>query len=235
MMTTMAALFGTLPIALSLGAGAESRRPLGIAVVGGLFFSQFITLFITPVVYTYLDAARSRVAGMAARTARAEWQSRTATGGWQMKPMKTLAKRTGVALAVALVAIQFVPVTRTNPAISTEMPATPELRAVLRRACYDCHSNETVWPWYSRVAPVSWLLAHDVNDGRAKLNFSAWDRMAATQQAKRVRESGRNVQEGDMPPWYYLPMHPAARLSDADKAVLVAWSRSAGGPEPAER
>ena len=152
-----------------------------------------------------------------------------------MKPMKTVAKRTGVALAVVLVAIQLVPVTRTNPAISAEMPATPELRTVLRRACYDCHSNETVWPWYSRVAPVAWLIAHDVNDGRAKLNFSAWDRMAATQQAKRVRESGRNVQDGDMPPWYYLPMHPAARLSDADKAVLVAWSRTAGGPEPTKR
>jgi len=69
MMTTMAALFGTLPIALSLGAGAESRRPLGVAVVGGLFFSQLITLYITPVVYTYMDGVRARVAKWTGRTA----------------------------------------------------------------------------------------------------------------------------------------------------------------------
>jgi hypothetical protein len=146
-----------------------------------------------------------------------------------VKAIGGIARRTGIVLLAGLVAIQLVPVTRTNPPLQTEMPASPELRAVLRRACYDCHSNETVWPWYSRIAPVSWLLARDVNGGRKRLNFSAWNLMPAATQAKRVRESGKNVQEGDMPPWFYLPMHPAARLSDNDKAILMGWSRSAGG------
>jgi hypothetical protein len=131
-------------------------------------------------------------------------------------------------LAVAFVAIQLLPVDRTNPPVESEVPAPPEVRAVLKRACYDCHSNETVWPWYARVAPVSFLLAHDVSEGREALNFSTWNRLDTKQRVKAMQESWEEVQEGEMPPWFYLPPHPDARLSAADRALLRTWARSAG-------
>jgi hypothetical protein len=77
----------------------------------------------------------------------------------------------GLALLVALVAIQFVPVETSNPAVTADVPTSVAVKAVLRRACHDCHSNETQWPWYSRIAPVSWLLARDVREGRAELKY----------------------------------------------------------------
>jgi mono/diheme cytochrome c family protein len=106
----------------------------------------------------------------------------------------------GIALLGLLAALQLVPYGRghTNPAARVEPrwdgPAT---RALAVRACYDCHSNETVWPWYSHVAPVSWLTQRDVAEGRRKLNFSEWDRGQ-----KEARESGKTVRKGTMPPWF---------------------------------
>ena len=128
-----------------------------------------------------------------------------------------------VALA-ALIMIQFVPVSMTNPPIETEMPVPDDVRLVLRRACYDCHSNETVWPWYSRVAPVSWLLKHDVDDGREELNFSAWNRIETNERGELIEECWEEVDEGEMPPWIYILGHPEARLSMADREILRAWS-----------
>src|SRR5438874_1058331 len=88
--------------------------------------------------------------------------------------MKPWMKWSAIALGTVLVAIQLVPVERTNPSATKPIEAPAEVTAVLRRSCYDCHSNETRWPWYAYVAPVSWLVADDVKDGRAKLNFSSW-------------------------------------------------------------
>jgi len=131
-------------------------------------------------------------------------------------------------LCVAFLAVQFVPVTRTNPPIEGDVTAPADVKAVLRRACYDCHSNETTWPWYSHVAPVSWLVADDVNHGRSHVNFSMWNRLTPADQAKVMRNAGEEVEAGEMPLWYYLPMHPMARLSDADKALVREWARTAG-------
>jgi len=122
-------------------------------------------------------------------------------------------------------AVQLVPVDRSNPPVESEVPAPPEVRAILKRACYDCHSNETVWPWYSRVAPASWLLAHDVHEGRDVLNFSTWGRLEPAQQRKAMRETREEIAEGEMPPWLYLPAHPEARLSAEDRAALKEWAR----------
>ena len=152
-----------------------------------------------------------------------------------MKDIKRIAKWATAVLIIALVAIQLVPVDRTNPPVETEVPATAEVRSVLRRACYDCHSNETVWPWYSRVAPASWLVASDVHEGREELNFSTWNRYTAKQQAKKMKESWDEVAEGEMPPWMYLPLHPNARLSADDRAALRAWSQSVGSRDPNDR
>ena len=127
------------------------------------------------------------------------------------------------ALPVALLVAQAVPVARTNPPVPNDIQTPPEVKAMLRRACYDCHSNETVWPWYSRVAPVSWLVAHDVDEGRGDLDFSTWKRYGAPGQVKKLRKSAEEIAEGEMPPWYYVLMHPEARLSDADRQALAAW------------
>ena len=128
-------------------------------------------------------------------------------------------------LAAAFLAIQLVPIERTNPPVETEVPTSPEARAVLRRACYDCHSNEVVWPWYAQVAPVSWLIARDVREGREAVNYSTWNRLDEEEQREALEESWEEIADGDMPPWFYLPLHPEARLSDEDRRILDLWSR----------
>lgn len=134
----------------------------------------------------------------------------------------------GTILGILLLAIQFVPVDRSNPARQTRVPASPEARAILQRACYDCHSNEVRWPWYSYVAPVSWLVAKDVKEGREALNFSTWNLLSAAEQADAFNESWEKVQQGEMPLWFYLPLHPSAKLSPADRAILQSWASSGG-------
>jgi hypothetical protein len=91
---------------------------------------------------------------------------------------------------------------------------SPMTRELARRACFDCHSNETQWPMYSRIAPVSWLVARDVQEGRAELNFSEWQRPQ-----KEAREAAKTVTEGEMPLRLYTLMH--TRLSDVERATLA--------------
>jgi len=131
---------------------------------------------------------------------------------------------TVLGLVVSLVAIQAVPVNRLNPPVEVDVPAPANVRAVLRRACYDCHSNQTVWPWYSHVAPVSWLVARDVRDGRADLNFSTWNRLSTPQQSKKLRETWKEIAEGEMPPSLYLGIHRQAALSTEDRTSLRDWA-----------
>jgi cytochrome c551/c552 len=128
-----------------------------------------------------------------------------------------------VSLAVLALLIQAIPVRRVNGPVEADVKAPPDVERVLRRACYDCHSNETVWPGYSRVAPASWLVAHDVHDGRNELNFSIWNRYDTVMRRKKLDRARDEVKGGDMPPAYYVWMHPNARLSDADKALLEKW------------
>jgi cytochrome c551/c552 len=128
-------------------------------------------------------------------------------------------------LGLAVLAIaQAFRIDKTNPRVQQDVAAPPEVAAVLRRACYDCHSNETVWPWYSNVAPFSWLLARDVREGRRELNFSAWNAYDTKKQAKKLKETADEVAEGEMPPWFYIAMHPDAALSQADAEGLRAWT-----------
>lgn len=129
-------------------------------------------------------------------------------------------------LALMAVCIQFVPVRRTNPPVESDIAAPPEVQAILRASCYDCHSNETVWPWYSRVAPVSWLVGSDVSEGRSKVDFSTWNRYDAAGQARIKARLAREVGGGDMPPWYYTLKHTQARLSPAQRQVLEAWAKA---------
>ncbi len=144
---------------------------------------------------------------------------------------KRLAAWAGAGAAVVLVAAQLVPVNATNPVGGTDLQAPDEVREVLRRACYDCHSNETVWPWYGQVAPVSWLVARDIALGREAVNYSLWSRYPAGERRELLEETWEEVAEGEMPPAAYRALHPQARLDPADRAVLRAW---AGAPRRGE-
>lgn len=132
-----------------------------------------------------------------------------------------LLRRILILLVVALIGIQFVPVERTNPPVTNDFDGPAEIVAILRRSCYDCHSNETRWPWYAHVAPMSWLLSGHVKDGRKHVNFSEWDPDEA---ADSLEEIGEEVEKGAMPLPGYLLLHRDARLSDAARAALLAWA-----------
>ena len=119
--------------------------------------------------------------------------------------------------------IQLIPVEHSNPPIESEISTSPEVRSILHRACYDCHSNETKWPWYSKVAPVSWLIAADVHEGRKELNFSTWGKYNPEQRTKKLKESWEEIVENEMPPWSYLLMHKSAVLSAEERVILHKW------------
>ena len=130
-------------------------------------------------------------------------------------------------LVVAFAVIQAVPYGRdhSNPPVRQE-PAwdSPQTRALAVDACFDCHSNQTSWPWYSNIAPFSWLVQRDVDKGREALNFSEWDR---EQEGEDVVEV---VQEGDMPPDYYGGLHPKGRLSSDERQALIRGFETMFGP-----
>ncbi len=134
----------------------------------------------------------------------------------------------GLGLAGALALAQLIPVARENPPVEAELPAPPELRALLRRACYDCHSNETRWPWYSQLAPVSWLVAHDVKDAREHMNFSTWNAYDEEERLEKLEEAVEEVEEGNMPLPPYLLLHRDAALSEADVALLRSFAEASG-------
>jgi cytochrome c551/c552 len=125
-----------------------------------------------------------------------------------------------VVLVVLGLLIQLIPLPGrgNNPSVVSEPNwDSPQTRALAKRACFDCHSNETVWPWYSYVAPISWLVYNDTMQGRRRLNFSEW----SSGSQRGAGEIAGKIQEGEMPPAIYLPMHPTARLTAAEKQQLV--------------
>ena len=129
-----------------------------------------------------------------------------------------------VAIAAAA-ALQLVPVQRTNPPVTSEIDAPADVKQILERSCWDCHSNRTRWPWYSRVAPVSWLVARDVRLGRRELNFSEWPAFDFEEQDDLMAHIAKQVDRGRMPLPIYLTMHADAKLSAADRRRLVAWAK----------
>jgi hypothetical protein len=130
-------------------------------------------------------------------------------------------------LVLLFAVIQAVPYGRdhSNPPVRQE-PAwdSPQIRALAVDACFDCHSNQTSWPWYSNIAPISWLAQRDVDNGREALNFSEWDR---EQEGEDVVEV---VQDGSMPPDYYGWLHPKARLSSEERQALIRGFEAMFGP-----
>ncbi len=135
-------------------------------------------------------------------------------------------------LIVVLAVLQFFGPETANPpedpTATIEAVAQPPkaVSAIIDRACRDCHTNRTAWPWYSRVAPASFLVAQDVQKGRAHLNFSEWRGLPPEITALKLSEACTEVKRGNMPLWYYVPAHPDTKLSADDVKTLCSWPES---------
>jgi hypothetical protein len=129
-----------------------------------------------------------------------------------------------IGLVAFLLLAQLVPIDRSNPPVTAEVPAPPAVRAILERSCYDCHSNQSRWPWYGYVAPLSWVMAYDIHEARDHVNFSTWDAYTEKKRVDMLEEVWEEVDEGEMPFFVYLPLHPEAELSEADKQLLEDWA-----------
>lgn len=140
--------------------------------------------------------------------------------------MKKTLKIGTMVIIIVLIVIQFFQPLKTNPPSESIIDAPPEALSVLKRSCFDCHSHETQWPWYSNIAPISWLLVDHVNDGRRHLNFSRMGSYDAVKKEKKLEEILEEVNEGNMPMPSYLLLHGDARLSDSDKEILRRWIHS---------
>lgn len=147
--------------------------------------------------------------------------------------MKRLARSTILSAAIVGAVIQFVRPARTNPptvqrdTLAAHLPVPPGVQAVLDRACRDCHSNDTRWPWYSQVAPLSWWVIEHVDHGRSHFNYSTWTAYDPGRQRTLLERTCSLAKGHDMPLGSYLLMHSAARLSRADIDLLCRWTADA--------
>jgi hypothetical protein len=150
----------------------------------------------------------------------------SAGGSGKPNRKKDLLVKGGIAAGLLFVAIQFYPV---DAGISEDAkpgvwPESKEVEAILRRSCFDCHSNEVTWPWYSHVAPMKWMVVRDVRLGREALNISEWPKDPDDQQYER-ENIWEIIEAGEMPPWFYIyPAHMNTKLSENDLAVLKKWA-----------
>ncbi len=137
------------------------------------------------------------------------------------------------ALLVFLVVIQIFQPRRRNPpvALSRSLPShvrvPRDVYAALIRSCGDCHSNQTHWPWYGRVAPLSWVITDDVNEGRRHMNFEDWQALADPKQANdRLTSICEEIKQNGMPPFSYRLVHQDLRLKPQETAAICTWSQS---------
>ena len=137
-----------------------------------------------------------------------------------------------VVLGVAFILIQFIQPDRSNPefdsskTLQAELQPPAQIASLLERGCRDCHSNETRWPFYSYIAPVSWLVAYDVSHGRKKLNMSEWGKYKANRKFQKLSGIYQELIDGEMPLPKYVPLHPEARFTDAERDSLAAWAQN---------
>lgn len=159
--------------------------------------------------------------------------------------MKKVLKWSVVVLALVFLGAQAYRPDLTNPAVDerktlrANTQLTPEVSAIFERSCKDCHSNQTTWPWYSNVSPVSWFLKNHIEEGRRELSFSEWATYAKRKRERKLHEICEQVESGNMPLSSYLPLHPSARLSDEDKRRICEWTKLEEGrqtddPQPTQ-
>jgi len=143
-------------------------------------------------------------------------------------------------LIVLLVAVQLVPLKRENPPITSAQtiyaaqPMPQVVRSILQNSCNDCHSNETQWPWYSYVAPVSWLVVHDVRAGRRHVNFSQWAAYPDKKKVDRLEQICDQVTNGDMPDGWYAFVHRSSHLTAEQRDAVCEWAEGSRATLPLE-
>jgi len=143
--------------------------------------------------------------------------------------MRKLIKILFIILIIAFIVIQFFRPDRTSTEtygenhITKKMNVPDNVQQILKRSCFDCHSDHTKWPWYTNIAPASWLVAKDVRNGRTKMNFSEWGKIPESKREARLEAICDNINEGEMPLKEYLLLHGDAKLSQQDKDVLCKW------------
>jgi hypothetical protein len=148
-----------------------------------------------------------------------------------------LSKRTKLVIAIILLVVvgaQFTTPKITHPPITGTLSTPEEVAQIYKRACYDCHSNETKLRWYDRIAPASWLVGKDVKEGRSRFNFSKWDKLSAADQQTILWETVNEMVAGKMPLRSYRAMHPNARISTSDIEVLKRYVNSLSNGKPAD-
>ncbi|MBL1213795.1 MAG: heme-binding domain-containing protein [Ignavibacteriae bacterium] len=133
-------------------------------------------------------------------------------------------KKIIIVLVVLFLIAQFIGPEKTNPPVTADLIADENVKLILKTSCYDCHSNETVYPWYSDVVPVSYLLMNHINEGREHLNFSEWENLDSLKKEKMLDEIWEEVEENEMPMSSYLKLHPEAELSAVQKEVMRNWA-----------
>ena len=145
-------------------------------------------------------------------------------------------------LVAVLILIQVVQPSRTNPpvvasrSLEAHVQVPPEVQTVLERTCYNCHSSATVWPWYSHVAPVSWLVTSDVNTARGHINFQNWEAQISPQEGQEhLGLICKLIREGDMPPLKYRIMHKDSYISPDEANAVCAWSQQFGSDEDSDK
>lgn len=141
--------------------------------------------------------------------------------------MKRILRYVLIGFGVLFVAIQFIPVERTNPPVTGLVDAPEDVLTTLRRSCWDCHSNETDWPWYAYVAPMSLRVSQHVWMGREHVNFTEWDGYDAEERDEAYEEIAKEIDRGGMPLKDYLLVHRNAKLTTSDRERLVSWAESA--------
>lgn len=141
--------------------------------------------------------------------------------------MKNKLKWLVILLAAVFMLVQLANPARTNPPVKSDLIAStrpPEpVAAAFTAACYDCHSYQTKWPWYSHIAPMSWLIANDVNEGRKNLNLSEWPADDAKRAVRRLENMSDNIDSGKMPPKKYTAIHADARLTESQRKAMTNW------------
>ncbi len=143
-----------------------------------------------------------------------------------MRDWRKDARIAGIVIVAALILSQAIRINKSNPPVQADLSAGPEIAPFLHRACYNCHSNETIWPWYSNVAPVSWLVGNDVSEGRQLLNFSVWGTYNPDLKSKKLKKMAEEVGNEEMPPWYYNLVHPEARLNGSQREAIRNWAQA---------
>jgi hypothetical protein len=144
--------------------------------------------------------------------------------------MRKILKWIAIVLVIIFVGLQFIRPAKTNPpidqaqTIEAQTQVTAQVEAIFDRSCNDCHSNKSRWPWYSNVAPVSWLVIGHVNDARKAMNLSEWGKRDRDRQSKKLQQMCDEVTDGAMPLASYTPLHPGSKLSPDDVKTLCDWA-----------